>query len=71
MMTNLKASKLLHEGILPLEINGKEVMTIGSKNSGMLRDIETVSVETAGRCWPGCQMEMVRAVLSHKCLTYQ
>jgi len=53
MMTNLKASKLLHEGILPLGINGKEVMTIGSKNSGMLRDIETVSVEAAGRCWPG------------------
>ena len=52
MMTKLTASKLLHEGILPLGIDGKKVMTIGSNDSGMLRDIESISVEVAGRCWP-------------------
>jgi len=49
----LPAVTLLHEGVLSLDLDGKKVMTVGSKESGMLRDIESVSVEVASRCWPG------------------
>jgi len=49
----LPALTLLHEGILPLDLDGRRVMTLGAKESGMLRDIESVSIEVAGRCWPG------------------
>lgn len=49
----LPALTLLHEGVLPLDLDGRQVMTLGVSESGMLRDIESISVEVAGRCWPG------------------